>query len=197
MKQIITVLAILISGIASAQSTWNVSVCEGEIVHNENNYRVIDNILTENHQGNNPGGGDNTGGWFCLDDAITNTDNHNRYFRWYHASERGVSSGDLYSNPNAVTTYNFINHPNENYRSIRIRIYPDNYADGGSYTISSVPKRRLGLVERQEWQNMFEVMMGAHGRSLLNDTQRANPEDGAPRRFHLSAQEAWEWAITH
>ena len=203
MKQILFVLAILISGIASAQSTWVTSVCNGEIVHNSNNYMIIDDILTTNLQGNIPGEG-NPGGYFCLDDAITNTtllsngrEAFNRYFRWYHHSESRSNSGDNYSVPGEITTYRFENHPNEDYRSIRIRIYPGNYADGQTYFQGLIEERRLGLTERQEWQNQFEVMTGAHGRSLLNDTRRANPDDGAPERFHLSAQEAWEYAITH
>ena len=127
MKQIITVLAILISGIASAQSNWNTFVCDGKIVHNNNRYEVLDNLLTENHQGNLPGGPTrtaNTGGWFCSDDLITINDNFNRYFRWYrNATEDGRVGNEYTDNISTIRRYNFPGR-------ISVWVYPSNYADG-------------------------------------------------------------------
>ena len=180
MKQIITVLAILITGIASAQSNWNVSVCEGELVHDYERYIVLGDLLTENHQGNLPGGRSaNTGGWFCLEDLITTSDNYNRYFRWYCNGTRNNDTGDVYTGDRAtIRNYSFSN-------GVVIRIYPGNYADGATVTPPGQRSyRRLGNLERQGWQNMFEVRVFEGGRSALNEDDR----------FHTSAQSAWNYA---
>ena len=181
MKQIITVLAILISGIASAQSNWNVSVCDGELVHNYQRYDVIDNLLTENHQGNLPGGRSaNTGGWFCLDDLITPTRNlrggnnpdHHRYFVWYCNGTRRNNTGHEYTdNLATVRNYGFAN-------GAVIRIYPDNYADGQN--------GRLGHRDTHaSHAGKYEVRTFVGGRSALNE---------GLSRFHTSAQSAWNYA---
>ena len=201
MKQILFVLAILISGIASAQSTWETSVCNGEIIHNENNYMVIDNILTEGLQGRIPGGA-NFSGFFCLSDDITNNtqfegrDAYNRYFRWYCYSDTRTRNGNSFTrsyinsnlgNPHLLNNYLFTNHPIERYRSISIRIYPDTYSDGERYNNGRLEVQGISNVIERAKQSKFEVRVGADGRSRLSD----------PDRLKDSAQEAWDYAITH
>ena len=173
MKQIITVLAILISGIASAQSNWNVSVCDGELVHDYERYIVLGDLLTENHQGNLPGGRSaNTGGWFCLEELITIDNNFNRYFRWYQNATEGSRIGDEYTDTLAVIRrYTFPGN-------ISIRVYPSNYADGRNGRLGHVPTHDLRA-------GKFEVQRGIRGTStILSDNNR----------FHSSAQSAWNWA---
>ena len=186
MKQILFVLAILISGIASAQSTWNVSVCDGELVHNYQRYDVIDNLLTENHQGNLPGGRSaNTGGWFCLDNLLTATLNerggrwpdYHRYFVWYCNAVSSSSLGDTWSgDQSTIRSYVFAN-------GTVIRIYPSEYADGHQQPPPN-GFRRIHNSERNGWEDMFEVRSLEGGTSSLSD----------PNRFHTSAQSAWNWA---
>ena len=188
MKQIITVLAILISGIASAQSTWETSVCNGEIIHNENNYMVVDNILTEGLQGRIPGGA-NFSGFFCLSDDITNDDNYNRYFRWYCYSDTRTRNGNNYTRSNVgndhlLNNYLFTNHPVERYRSISIRIYPDTYSDGERYQDSfGRTIQGISTVAERAKQSKFEVRRTASNSSVFT--------------LHDSAQAAWQHAITH
>ena len=192
MKQIITVLAILISGIASAQSTWITSVCDGKIVHNENRYEVLGNLLSEDLQGRIPGGA-NFSGFFCLENDITNADNYNRYFRWYCNSERLTRSGNSFTrnttnDSDKMTNYLFINHPTVRYQSISIRVYPDTYSDGLRYDDHlGRPTQGISNVIERAKQSMFEVRTGATGSSRLSD----------PDRLHASAQDAWDYAITH
>ena len=166
MKQIITVLAILISGIASAQSNWNVSVCDGELVHEYERYTILGDLLTTNLQGRLPGNRPtNPGGFFCLEELITVESNRfNRYFRWYLNATEGDRGSDEYTdNANTIRNYNFPG-------GISIRVYPTNYADGQN--------GRLGLrTLRAERAGKFEV--------------RGSSSSG---RFHNSAQSAWNWA---
>ena len=192
MKQIITVLAILISGIASAQSNWEqISSCtEGEIIWNGEDYVVLEGLLDrENARGNTPG----RIWFFCLREDITNNDNYNRYFRWYCNAEERTYTGndftrDTRGNGDLMANYIFINHPVERYRSISIRIYPDTYSDGQRYNDRrDVPTQGISNVIERAKQSKFEVRTGASGRSRLTD----------PDRLKDSAQDAWEYAITH
>ena len=178
MKQIITVLAILISGIASAQSTWNVSVCEGELVYNGHNYEVLGDLLTHNHMGNLPGGGDrNPGGWFCLetDDFTVAGNNFNRYFRWYRGATEDRKVGNEYTdNIDAIRRYNFPN-------GVSIWVYPTNYADGHDGRLGHIPTATLRA-------GKFEVQ---------RPVSRTSRFLGNSASFHTTTLEAWTWAITH
>ena len=173
MKQTLFVLAILISGIASAQSNWEVSVCDGELVHNYQRYDIIDNLLTTNLQGRLPGNRPtNPGGFFCLEDLITVDSNFNRYFRWYQNATESDPVGHEYTdNRSTVRRYTFPGN-------ISIWVYPSNYADGRNGRLGHIPTHELRA-------GMFEVQRGIRGTStILSDDNR----------FHSSAQSAWNWA---
>ena len=177
MKQIITVLAILISGIASAQDLWEVSVCDGEIVENGNNYVILPDLqqqITDDFTNNN---GDN---FFCLETGVlTINDPYNRYFTWYNFGIRSANTGDQYTGTAAtIRNYSFARAP-----GVRIRVYPSNYADGNFFDLTpGIRRQRLGHgPTRTEYAGKFEVRTTRSGSS-------ANI-----RRF-TNAIEAFQWA---
>ena len=118
MNKILILFITFASFSMQAQSNWEVSVCDGNIIHEGNRYEVLDNILTENIQGDTP----REVSFFCLSNDITINDNHNRYYRWYHNSnERRVG------NPTNRLRYYSYTFPNS---EVEIRAYPDGYAGG-------------------------------------------------------------------
>ena len=178
MKQIITVLAILISGIASAQ-LFEVSICQGEIVHNDERYTILQELKDEiestthtNQHGIN---------FVCVDEVrVANGVRYiSRYFRRYLGAGAPNTTGDEYTGREEdIHTYDF---PND----VQVRFYPANYADGGSFTRSDGRSgRRSGLVSlREERAGKFEVR---------RDRNRSTPTGGD--RWFDDGKSAYDWA---
>ena len=122
MKQILFVLAILITGIASAQQWGTISLCEDEIrvVATNIRYQADQPLLDQMSSGNGlqAGGERAAGRLLCLDDAIGVNDRFGRYFVQY----RGMThTGRMDSNGDRWDLYEL----GEN--SIQIRVFGDNY----------------------------------------------------------------------
>ena len=159
MKQIITVLAILISGIASAQSNWEVSVCNDEIVTSGGSHIVLPGLQTQID------GFTNTRGvnFVCVDDVRVSDGlpYFNRYFNWYLGSNGRANIGNAYTGEeNTIRQYRWPNN------GTVIRAYPENYADGETFFLSNgQSRRRLGLASERVKAGMFEVRTNAAGSS--------------------------------
>ena len=169
MKLIITVLAILISGIASAQ--WEVSVCDGEIVENDNRYEVLRGLQTQIE------GFTNTRGinFVCVDNVRVSNGlpYFNRYFNWYlDSSSRSITGNQYTGEENTIYTYSWSNN-----RTV-IRAYPSNYSDGRTFFLDNgVSRRRISHERERPKAGKFEVRTNANGSSanirLFDDAQAA------------------------
>ena len=158
MKQILFVLAILISGIASAQ-LFDASVCEGELVHNGQDYIIQQELQDQITAGQNRLGVN----LVCIDNVRVEDGipYFSRYFRRYLGSNSPSSTGNAYTGEeNTMRTYSWNNN-----RTV-IRAYPENYADGATFFLSDGrSRRRLGLASERRKAGMFEVRTNASGSS--------------------------------
>ena len=175
MKQIITVLAILISGIASAQ-LFEVSSCTpGEIIVNEIDYIASEDLQAQIVAGEN----DHDINLVCITDVRVEDGipYFSRYFRRYLGSNKPSSTGNDYTGEqNTMRTYSWNNN-----RTV-IRAYPTNYADGATVTPSNAHSyRRLGLASERVKAGMFEVRSNAGGSS-------------ANMGLYFTAKAAWDAA---
>ena len=174
MKQIITVLAILISGIASAQ-LFEASVCNDELVHDDEQYIIQQELQDQITAGENNAGVN----LVCVDDVrVENGIPYmSRYFRRYLGSNRPSSTGNAYTGEeNTMRTYSWNNN-----RTV-IRAYPENYADGATFFLSNgLSRRRLGLESERVKAGMFEVRSNAGGSS-------------ANMGLYFTAKAAWDAA---
>ena len=177
MKQIITVLAILISGIASAQ-LFEVSSCTpGEIIVNEIDYIASEDLQAQIIAGEN----DHNINLVC----ITNVRVENgipymsRYFRRYLNAGRPSFRGDPYTGmEETLIHYTFPN-------GVLIRVYPNNYADGGEFRWPNGTSGRRNGHDPTElmYAGKFEVRRTANGSSIFT--------------LHDTAKAAWDHARTH
>ena len=174
MKQIITVLTILISGIASAQ-LFEASVCEDELVHNGQDYIIQQELQDQITAGNNNHGIN----LVCIDNVRVENGipYFSRYFRRYLGSNAPSSTGNAYTGEeNTMRTYSWNNN-----RTV-IRAYPENYADGATFFLSNgLSRRRLGLASERVKAGMFEVRSNAGGSS-------------ANMGLYFTAKAAWDAA---
>ena len=176
MKQIITVFAILISGIASAQ-LFEVSVCDGEIVEDGNRYMILPELqqqIVDRHTNRNHGIS-----FVCVDNVRVSDGIPyiSRYFRRYH----GAGSPDFRGNQYTGTEETIVHYTFPN--TAIIRVYPANYANGDRFTLNLISEVRLGYAPERAKHSKFEVRRTANGSSIFT--------------LHDTAKASWDHARTH
>ena len=155
MKQIITVLAILISGIASAQN-WDTSLCGEEllVISTDTRYQTTEALRTQISSGNGLRDSRARAKLLCLDNGVTIRGSYGRYFLRYLGATRFAlsnGSGNEYRNfpNNSAVIWAYNDHPNPDRNGkFEIRVFSN-----GSAASPAAPRRFNNAVEAWERAN--------------------------------------------